>query len=61
MRQTAIVGAKPHTAVRSSTGAYHDIATEGTVGGSEMMVPRDTENGADLSEVSNCRCWVTFS
>lgn len=31
------------------------------VGGSEMMVPKDTEHGADLSEVSNCRCWVTYS
>lgn len=31
------------------------------VGGYEMMVPKDSEQGADLSEISNCRCWAAYS
>lgn len=30
------------------------------VNGSYMMVPKDTENGASLTEISNCRCWATY-
>ena len=29
--------------------------------GSYLMCPHDTENGADLKEISGCRCWLTFS
>lgn len=31
------------------------------VNGYEMATVKDSENGAPLSEISNCRCWVTFS
>lgn len=49
---------KTHAAVDGKTIPIDDLFL---VGGSEMMVPRDTENGAELSEISGCRCWVTFS
>ena len=31
------------------------------VGDGEMICPRDSEHGVSLSEISNCRCFLTYS
>lgn len=49
---------KTHVAVDGKTIPMKDLFV---VGGSKMLCPHDTENGAELKEVAGCRCFLTYS
>lgn len=46
---------------READGQTVPIDKMFNINGYEMATVKDTEHGAPLSEVSGCRCWVTFS
>lgn len=41
-------------------GQTVDIDKPFHVGGSLLLYPTDTSLGADIEEVANCRCWITY-